>query len=232
MKLEQIKTYIKLELSQDIDVFFLVQKSTKTTEHILPFISTHNPNNAEVFNIIKSSLDFLKVHKVPELNKELKVIQSRHEAPNLRKILTKAKFTSRNAGVSKCGDKSCECCHHLLLSDAYKFKNVDKSFKLKTSMSCYSSNLIYVLICSSFKEEYIGETGLNKTELRDRVEVYRQHIRQPQYQQLKIEGHLQTCPGGNFKLFLFLQMRTDSKFLRKSFEKRFQKLFKRKLNRL
>ena len=122
--------------------------------------------------------------------------------------------------------------HHLLLSDAYKFKNVDTTFKLKTSMSCDNSNLIYVLICSSCKEEYIEETGLNKTKLRDRVRENRQHIRQPQYQQLKVEGHLRTCSSGNFKLFPFLQMRTDSKFLRKSFEERFQKLFKTKLNRL
>ena len=210
----------------------LRQKSTKTSEHILPFISTHNPNNAQVFNIIKSSVDYLKASKAPGFNKELKVIKSRRQAPNLKKILTKAEFTSRNPGVSKCCDKRCECCHHLLLSDAYKFKNLDKTFKLKTSMSCDSSNLIYVLICSSCKEEYIGETGLNKTKLRDRVRVYRQHIRQPQYQQLKVEGHLQTCSGGNFKLFPFLQMRTDSKFFRKSFEERFQKLFKTKLNRL
>ena len=159
----------------------LRQKSTKTTEHILPFISTHNPNNAQVFNIIKSSVDYLKANKVPGFNKELKVIQSRRQAPNLKKILTKAEFTSRNPGVSKCGDKRCECCHHLLLSDAYKFENIDKTFKLKTSMSCDSANLIYVLICSSCKEEYIGETGLNKTKLRDRVRVYRQDIRQPQF---------------------------------------------------
>ena len=208
------------------------QKSTKTTEHILPFISTHNPNNAQVFNIIKSSVDYLKANQVPGFSKELKVIQSRRQAPNLKKILTKAEFTSWNPGVTKCGNKRCECCHHLLLSDTYKFKNVNKTFKFKTSMSCDSSNLIYVVICSSCKEEYIGETGLNKTKLRDRVRVYRQHIRQPQYQQLKVEGHLRTCSGGNFKVFPFLQMRTDSKFLRKSFEERFQKLFKTKLNRL
>ena len=33
------------------------------------------------------------------------------------------------------------------------------------------------------KEEYIGETGERKTKLRGKVRVYRQHIRQPQYQQ-------------------------------------------------
>ena len=81
-------------------------------------------------------------------------------------------------------------------------------------------------------EEYIGETGINKTKLRDRVRVYRQHIHQLQYQQLKVEGHLRTCAGGNFKIFPFLQTRTENKILRRSYEERFQKLYNTKLIRL
>ena len=52
---------------------------------------------------------------------------------------------------------------------------------------------------------YIGETGINKTKLRDRVRVYGQHLCQLQYQQLKVhvEGHLHTCAGGNFKIICF-----------------------------
>ena len=33
------------------------------------------------------------------------------------------------------------------------------------------------------KEEYIGETGERKAKLREKVRVYRQRIRQTQYQQ-------------------------------------------------
>ena len=55
-----------------------------------------------------------------------------------------------------------------------------------------SCNLIYVVVCFCCNGEYIGETGTNKQKLRDRVRVYRQHIRQPQYQQLKVEGHQMT----------------------------------------
>ena len=52
------------------------------------------------------------------------------------------------------------------------------------------------------------------------------------YQLLKVEGHLRTCAGGNFKIFLFLQMCTESKFLGRRYEERFQKLYNTKLNRL
>ena len=43
-------------------------------------------------------------------------------------------------------------------------------------MSCDISNFIYVIICPTCGEEYIGETGLNNTKLRDRVRVYWQYI--------------------------------------------------------
>ena len=56
-------------------------------------------------------------------------------------------------------------------------------------MTCKSSDLIYVVICSTCNEEYIRETGEGKTRVRDIVRVDRQHIRQSQYQQLKCEEH-------------------------------------------
>ena len=49
---------------------------------------------------------------------------------------------------------------------------------MKNRFTCDSFNLIYVVICDKYKEEYIGETD-KKTKLRDRVRVYRQHIQQP-----------------------------------------------------
>ena len=57
--------------------------------------------------------------------------------------------------------------------------------------------------------------------------MYRQHIRQPQCQQLKVEGHLRVC--GNNEL---LEMRSQDPNLRRSYEKRFQQKFKTKLNKL
>ena len=77
-----------------------------------------------------------------------------------------------------------------VINDQYTFKIVKFTFKLNHRFTCDSFNLIYVVICDTCKEEYIGETGEGKTKLRDRVRVYRQHIRQLQYQQLKVKGHL------------------------------------------
>ena len=80
--------------------------------------------------------------------------------------------------------------------------------------------------------EYIGETGKGKTKLRDRVRVYRRHIRQPHFQQLKVGGHLRVCGNGKFRVFPLLQMRSQDTNLRRSYVIWFQQKFKTKLNKL
>ena len=99
-------------------------------------------------------------------------------------------------------------------------------------MSCNSFNVINVLICSGCLEEYIGETGVYKTSLRDRVRVYRQHIKQPAHQKLKVEEHVRICGRRSFKIFSFLQMRSNDTNLRTAYETKFQRKFKTKLNQL
>ena len=69
------------------------------------------------------------------------------------------------SGTLKCSDKICEFSNYLLINDYYTFKNVQIMFKLKHRFTCDSFNLIYVVICDTCKEEYIGETGEGKTKL-------------------------------------------------------------------
>ena len=45
-------------------------------------------------------------------------------------------------------------------------------------------------ICSGCLEKYIGETGVGKIRLRDRVRVYRKHIKQSQHQKLIAQEHI------------------------------------------
>ena len=52
-------------------------------------------------------------------------------------------------------------------------------------MSCTSSNLIYVIICVGWGENYIGQTG---DTLRHRMTVHRQPIREPSTNVLSLAG--------------------------------------------
>ena len=144
------------------------------------FITTSNPKNPNVYEMIDKSVESLKRNKVHGFE-NLRVVKSKQQAPNLKRILTKAEFSQKQVGVYKCPEKRCECCTNLLLGNSYTFKNVDKTFKLKTYFSCDSYNLLYIINCPTCGEEYTDETGIGKTKLRNRVRVYRQHIKQPEY---------------------------------------------------
>ena len=144
------------------------------------------------------------------------LIQSKRQTPNLKKLLTKAKYGEVLSGTFNCNDKRCECCNYLLINDHYTFKNVQITFKLKNRFICDSFNLIYVVICDTCKEEYIRETGEGKTK----------------DNQIVSSTHLRVCDNGEFWIFPLLQMPSKDTNLRQSYETRFQQKFKTKLNTL
>ena len=79
---------------------------TISNDNSLPFIITFSPNNSNVYEMIDKSVEYLKRNKVDDFEKQ--------QAPNLKKILTKAEFSQKQVGVFKCPDKRCECCVSLL----------------------------------------------------------------------------------------------------------------------
>ena len=208
----------------------LRRPKTKNEENFLAFITTENPNNPNVFPLVRNSIDTLIRKKVDGFTQTRKVIHSKRQSPNLKRLLTSSVLSRKENKVSKCGDTRCKCCDHLVISNKHTFKKTKKTFELKSPMSCNSQNLIYVIICPTCQEEYIGETGKGKTKLRDRVRVHRQHIQQPELAILPVSKHLRNCGKGNFNIFPFFQLKTNDENLRKTYETKFIKEFRPKLN--
>ena len=100
-------------------------------------------------------------------------------------LLCRSKFESQriNHTVKNFG-KNCVSSPYLLKASLYQFKRVNKTILLKNSFNFESINFIYVVICQGCKREYIGEMGCP---VKERINIYRQHIRQPQYQQFAFE---------------------------------------------
>ena len=88
--------------------------------------------------------------------------------------------------------------------------------------------MIYVAICQGCKDTYIGETGCL---VKKGINIYRQHIRQTQYQQLVVQEHLRTCRDGKFHMFPFFKILQENTLLRKSYEDYFIDEFKPSLNK-
>ena len=133
---------------------------TISNDTSLPFITTYNPNNPNVYEMIDKSVECLKRNKVDSFQ-NLKVIKSKRQVPNLKRILTKAEFSQKQVGVYKCPGKRCECCTSLRLGNSYTFKNVDKTFNLKTYFSCDSYNL-YIIICPNVVKNALVKVELVK----------------------------------------------------------------------
>ena len=159
------------------------------------------------------------------------IIKSKRQAPNLKKLLTRAKYeeSGTEAGIRKCGRPRCKLCNQILECDKYQFRS-GKEFTFKFSGTCDILNLIYVLRCAGCNRDYIGET----VNLRNRVILHNQHIRNPDTAPLPVSRHIAECARTQqpqFYISPLYKLKTDDAALRKIKEDFFIKLFKPELNR-
>ena len=205
----------------------------KTSESVITYVSTHNPKNPEIFNVINFNLPILQ--EDPKMNKVLsnfKLIKSKRQPNNLKRLLTKAKFNhDSNHEVKRCNRPNCGLCIHLLESNSFEF-NCGKRFFVHESMTCEVKNVVYVMKCRGCGDEYIDETG---NFLRRRVTVHNQQIRDPNTRILFVSEHLNICAqqmSSKYHIFPFYKMYSDSTSLRRAKEHYFIKLLKPKLNKV
>lgn len=213
-----------------------LRNSTKITnqDDPLTFISTHNPNNPDISKFIRDNMQGLcHDNEMRQVFGGKRFINSKRQAPNLKKYLCKAKMPSgTDACVKKCNEPRCGTCPYLLEGKAFIFKNNNYKFTVRNDMNCKSSNLIYVIRCEGCKAEYVGQTG---TPLRLRVTVHKQQIRDPTIRQLGLSDHLEACAvrrgiSPSFKIFPFYKLMTLDQTLREIKEAHFIKKFKPTLN--
>ena len=128
-----------------------------------------------------------------------KTLNSKRQAKNLKHLVTKSKFDSADEDprVSKCGDKRCKVCPNLLKGKRIDLKN-GQLFQVSRSMTCTSSFVIYMLICKSCGDFYIGKTT---NMLRTRMTVHRQQTRKDELRFLKVNKHFHACSNGEFNMF-------------------------------
>ena len=118
------------------------------------------------FPIIKESISILNAS--PKLQNKLqntKLIQSKRQPQSLKRILTRAKFTTGDPivdkpKVSKCNDKRCQTCKHIVECSQVEINKTSiTTFNIKNNMNCGVRDLIYVITCNGCEEKYIGESG-------------------------------------------------------------------------
>ena len=162
----------------------------------------------------------------------IKIIKSKRQPNNLKRLLTKAKFSnSDHHEVKRCHKPNCGLCVHLIEGDAFEFK-CGRKFYVHESMTCAVKNVLYVIKCGGCGEEYIGQTG---DFLRKRVTVHNQQIRDPKTRMLYVSGHIDICAHQlipKYMIFPLYKMYSESVSFLCAKENYFINLLKPKLNRL
>ena len=180
--------------------------------------------------IIKDTFNILKNTASLGNNLKLKrLIIAHKQSPNLKRILTKAQFSSEkiNYSTNKC-NSACQTCRlYLKQSDHHIFKETGTRFNLRYNFTCTSKNLIYVLICSVCYGEYIGQTS---TQLKQRLNTHIEQINHDNLRMLKVSNHIYNCSKGKFQIFPFYKLKSDNKYEREQKELYFIKKFKPALN--
>ena len=219
-RLQIIGYGINRAMSFDKDVLRTVKE--KSEEKIIPYVSTYNPRDPEMFRDILDNVPIVKEDdKMRNILSKYNLIKNKRQPYNLKRLLTKAKFTSNTTPkVTKCNKPTCGLCIHLLEGNSFTFQ-CGTNFKIHENMLCDVKNVVYIMICRGCGEEYIGETG---NLLRQRVTVHNQQIRDPRTRILKVSEHIANCAhtfNPKYKIFPFYKMYSESTTLRRAKEKLF-----------
>ena len=200
-------------------------------KNIIPYVSTNNPQNARMFGLFKNNIHILKSDQtMNKICNNFTFIKSKRQPPNLKKILTSAKFReneSNNYNVKKCGGSKCGLCDYLIEGKHYNFNG--KKFYVNKNMSCDVENVIYVITCNGCNKYYIVQTG---DKLRMRRTVHAQQIRDPSTRQIPLSAHLDTfCKTEpKFSIFPFYKCFSNKLSVRLVKENYFIKSFQPELN--
>ena len=119
----------------------------QTTENnLLCLVTTYNPNNPQVFQLVRRTLPMLNQNSsLKSIMSKTKVIHSQRQPRNLKRMLTNSYFSrlkDTDPEVKICGTKRCGTCPYLKQGKEITFSTTNETFRIKHSMSCTSTNLI------------------------------------------------------------------------------------------
>ena len=171
-----------------------------------------------------------------EAMKNMKLIPSKRQAPNLKRILTRATFGStlkEKNKVTQCKDPRCHTGKEILVGNQVELgcKNNKRTFNIKTNMDCGVRDFIYVISCNGCNEKYIGESG---DSLRHRTAVHRNQMLLEHNRKLFVSNHIYHCVKDKIpmvKICPFYKLQWEDEIFRKEKEEYFIQKYKPFLNR-
>ena len=129
-------------------------------------ITTHNPYNPPIKQILTQNWDQMKKTKTARLFHEHKLIFGNRKNKSLGDELVRAS-TSQKSPTKKvphirkfpCNDPlKCRYCPKLNRSGCIKSTTTGRKFRTLTSVNCQTANIIYAITCKYCGAQYVGQT--------------------------------------------------------------------------
>ena len=121
-----------------------------TGKNLLCLVTTYNPNNPQILQLVRKTLSILNQNSsLKSIMSKTKVIHSQRQPRNLKWMLTNSYFSKQkdtNPEVKICETKRCGTCPYLKQGKELT-SATNETFRIKHSMNCTSTNLIYVITC-------------------------------------------------------------------------------------
>ena len=142
---------------------------TDDDETIFFLITTFNPNNYQLRDIVLKNWDILKCSSVTKEPIHEKSCFRYRKCPNLKDILACAKLKpkrdvkphpkSAKGRRNECKTRNCNHCPMLSHTGRIISTYTGMEYSCKKNVACKSSNLIYCIQCKTCKMQYVGETS-------------------------------------------------------------------------
>ena len=159
-RMQELKTFLikqnyptqiiehSVQKAMSLDKNVLRTVTVKGKENIVPYVSPFNPRDPEMFRVIMDNMPILQANeKMRNILSNYKIKKSKRQPYNLKRLLTKAKFTSNDTcEVRKCTRPNCGLCIHLVEGNSFKF-NCGINFKVYENVTCEVKNVIYKMKC-------------------------------------------------------------------------------------
>ena len=137
--------------------------STKDSKKdVIPFVCTYNPalpNIGKIVNQYWGLLKFSQSDSVKAIHKAKPIIAYKRPT-NIQDILVHSAMKKPvcNGYVSKCGRIRCTHCKYITETDTFSSTTNSSNFNVKTSLTCSSQGVIYLISCKKCQKQYVGQT--------------------------------------------------------------------------
>ncbi len=161
-----------MEEISDIDrTDTLKYKDTHKSNNRTPLVVTYHPDLPPMAQIVNKHFNILQSNdKLKQIFPEPPLISYRRPK-NIRDIVVRAKLPPSNdqndtdslPGSSPCQSKRCKNCTHMKETNFFKSSITNQRFEIRQTITCSTSNAIYLIECSICNVQYVGETSKKNT---------------------------------------------------------------------